>query len=105
MRKLLLLFSLLVLFNCGSSEPNESNAKEAARAAIIQNLKNPTDVKFHQNETIADLGYNTFEYKETLNATNSFGGSIKQTAVVKVKYLKGDASEVTNWTVVDIRFY
>jgi len=101
----LLLFSLTVLLSCGSSTPNESNAKEAARAAILQNLKNPINAKFHHNEIITALGDNTFEYKETINATNSFGGSIKQNAVVKVKWLKGDASEVSNWSILNIKFY
>lgn len=105
MKKLILLFSLLIVFNCGSSEPNESNAKQAARAAILQNLKQPQDVTFHHNETVLDLGHHTFEYQETINATNSFGGSIKQNAVVKIKWLKDDPSEVSNWSLIDIRFY
>ena len=105
MKKLLLLFICTALLSCGSSEPNEANAKEAARAAILQNLKNPTDVSFHHNEKIHDLGLNTFEYRETINATNSFGGSIKQNAVVKVKWLKDDAREVSNWSIIEFRLY
>jgi len=104
MNKFILISALFVIFSCGTSMPNESHAKEAARAAIIQNLKNPLDVKFHQNETVESLGDNTFEYTETINATNSFGGSIKQNAVVKVKWLKDDPDEVSNWTVLSIEF-
>ena len=105
MKKLLLLLSALLILSCGNSNPDESDAKEAARSAIIRNLKNPLDVKFHHNETISDLGDNTFEYRETFNATNSFGGSIKKNATVKVKWLKDDPSEISNWSVLDIRFY
>lgn len=104
MKKIILLLSLLALFGCGSSTPDASTAKEAARAAVLQNLKSPSATEFHQNEVVTNLGDNTFEYKETVNGTNSFGGSIKQDAVVKVKYLKDDPSEVTNWTVLDIQF-
>jgi len=104
MKKALLLFGLLAFFGCGNSEPDESDAKEAARAAILQNLKSPSDTKFHHNETVKILGDSTFEYRETINATNSFGGSIKQDAVVKVKFLQDDPSEVTNWSILDIQF-
>lgn len=104
MKKTFLLFSLLALFACGSSTPDESDAKEAARAAIIQNLKSPSDANFHHNEVVKDLGNSTFEYKETVNATNSFGGSIKQDVTVKVKWLGGDPSEVTSWSILDIQF-
>lgn len=104
MKKVFLLFSLMAIISCGSSTPDESDAKEAARSAILQNLKNPIDMTFHQNEEIKDLGDNTFEYKETINATNSYGGSIAQNAIVKVKWLKGDPSDVTNWTILDIQF-
>ena len=103
MKKLLLII-LLALLSCSNSLPDESDAKEAARAAILQNLKSPLDAKFHHNETINKISNNTFEYKETINAKNSFGGSIKQTAIVKVKWLKDDPSEVTNWTVLNIEF-
>ncbi|AUS04508.1 hypothetical protein [Pseudotamlana carrageenivorans] len=105
MRKLLLIFGLLAFFSCTSSEPNEANAKNAARSAIIQKVKNPTDLKFHHNEVISNLGYNTFQYQETINATNGFGGSIKKNAVVKVKWIKGDASEVSSWIIEDIYIY
>ena len=104
MRKAFLLLSFLAFISCGNSTPDESNAKEAARAAVLQNLKNPIDMTFHQNDVVKDLGDNTFEYKETINATNSFGGSIKQDVTVQVKWLKDDPSEVSNWTVVDIQF-
>lgn len=104
MKKVFLLFSLLALFGCGSSTPDESDAKEAARAAVIQNLKSPADAKFHQNDVVKELGDNTYEYKETVNATNSFGGSIKQDVTAKVKWIGGDPSEVTSWTILDIQF-
>ena len=104
MKKSILLFGLLAMFSCGNSEPDESDAKEAARAAILQHLKNPIDAKFHHNETIKTLGDSTFEYKETINATNGFGGSIKQDAFVKIKFLQDDPEEVTNWTILDIQF-
>lgn len=104
MKKLILLLSFLAIISCGDSTPNESDAKEAARSAVLQNVKNPTDLTFHQNDVVKDLGANTFEYKETINATNSFGGSIKQDVTVQVKWLKDDPSEASNWTVVDIQF-
>lgn len=104
MKKIFLLLTLFALISCGHSAPDESDAKEAARAAVLQNLKNPVDMKFHQNDVVKDLGDNTFEYKETINASNSFGGSIKQNVVIKVKWLKDDPSEASNWTVLDLRF-
>ncbi len=104
MKKLLLSLIFLALIGCGNSTPDESDAKEAARAAILQNLKNPIDITFHQNEVVTEFADNIFEYKETINATNSFGGSIKQDVTVQVKWLKDDPSEVSNWTVVDIQF-
>lgn len=102
MKKLILLLSFIVI-SCGHSTPNESDAKEAARAALIQQLKNPTGLTFFQNDKVMDIGGNTFVYNETISATNSFGGVITQNAIVKVKWLKDDPSEVSNWTVVDFQ--
>ena len=104
MKKIISILSLLALISCGNSTPDESDAKEAARAAIIQSLKDPNSAKFHHNEIINDLGDNTFQYTETIGATNSFGGVITQNAIVKVKWLKDDPSEVTNWSVVNLQF-
>ncbi|WP_131387679.1 hypothetical protein [Flavobacterium suncheonense] len=104
MKKVILFLSILVFIGCGNSEPNESNAKEAARAAIIHNLKNINSANFHQNEVIADLGGGVYQYKETVNATNNFGGSIANDVTVKVKYVGGDASEVSSWSILDIQF-
>lgn len=103
MKKLIVLILAFSIFSCGSSTPNESDAKQAARAAIIHSLKNP-DAKFHQNETIQDLGDGTFLYKESINATNSYGGSIAQNVTAKVKWNGGDPSEVQSWSVVDLEF-
>jgi hypothetical protein len=104
MKKVILLFNLLALFSCSSSSPSDSDVKEAARAAILQNLKSPTQTSFHHNEVIEKLEENTFQYKETINATNSFGGSIKQDATVKIKWLNKNPSVITNWSVIDIQF-
>jgi hypothetical protein len=102
MKKTFLLFSLLALFSCGSSTPDESDAKEAARAAILERLKNPLDARFHQNETIKDLGKGAYLYTETVNSTNSFGGSISQNVTLEVKWLGEDPSNVENWVVMNI---
>lgn len=103
MKKAILLLSFLALMSCGNSTPDESDVKDAARAAIIQNLKNPS-AEFHHNEVVKDLGNGTFEYAEAVNATNSFGGVIAQNVTAKIKWLGGDPSEVSNWTIVDIQF-
>lgn len=104
MKKTILALIFLSLISCVSTTPDEADAKEAARSAILQNLKNPIDAKFHHNEIVKALGGNTFEYTETVNATNGFGGSIAQNATVKVKWLKDDPSEPSNWSIVDIQF-
>ncbi len=104
MKKAILLLSFLAFISCGNSTPNESDAKEVARAAVLQNIKNPVGMTFHQNDVVTEFADNVFEYKETINATNSFGGSIKQDVTVQVKWIKDDPSEVSNWTVVDIQF-
>lgn len=104
MKKVLLIFITIAFASCGNSKADSSDAKKAARAAVLQYLKNPVNMEFHQNEIVTDIGDNTFEYKETINGTNSFGGSIKQDAIVKVKWLKDDPSEVTNWSILDIQF-
>ena len=99
-----MLIAFLSFIGCGNSTPDESDAKEAARAAVLQNLKSPSGAKFHQNETVKDLGDNTFEYVETVEATNSFGGTIAQNATAKIKWNGGDPSEVQNWSVIDVQF-
>lgn len=104
MKKVILLLGFLAFISCGHSTPDESDAKEAARSAILQNLKNPIDMTFHQNDVVKYLGDSIYEYKETINATNGFGGSIRQDVTVKVKWLKDDPSEVSNWSIVDIQF-
>lgn len=90
--------------SCGHSTPNESDAKEAARAAIIHSLKDPMSAQFHHNETIKNLGNNLFQYTETVNAKNSFGGSIAQNVSVKVQWISGDPSEVENWKFSELQF-
>ena len=104
MKKLLLVLVIFFFISCGNSTPDKSDAKEAARAAIIHNLKDTMSDTFHQIEVVTDLGNNTFQYVETVGATNSFGGVITQNAVVKVKWLKDDPSEVSNWSIVNIEF-
>lgn len=104
MKKALLLLSILFLIRCGNSTPDESDVKDASRAAILQALKNPTDAEFHHNESVKDLGDGTFEYAESVNATNSFGGKLAQNATVKVKWNGGDPSEVQNWSILDVQF-
>lgn len=104
MKKVFLFISFLAIIGCGNSTPDESDAKDVARSVILQNLKNPIDANFHHNEIIKTLGDSTFEYTETINATNSYGGSIKQDAFVKIKFLQDDPSEITNWTILDIQF-
>jgi len=93
----------LLLTSCVHSTPNNSDAKEAARAAIIHNLKDPTSAKFYHNETINNIGNNTFVYTETLIATNSFGGSIVQNVTVKVKWKGGNPSKIENWEWSDLQ--
>lgn len=104
MKKVLLSISFLALISCGSSIADESNAKEAARAAILNKLTSPSSAKFHHNEVVKKIDDSTFNYTETIESTNSFGGMIAQNAIVKVKWISGDASEVTNWSVLDIQF-
>lgn len=103
MKKLALLLTFLVLISCGGSTPNDADAKQAARAAIIQSLKNP-DANFHQNETIQSLGDGIYIYKESVNATNSYGGTIAQNVTAKVKWNGDDPSQVQNWSIIDLQF-
>lgn len=104
MKKIIFTFIAFTFISCGESTPDESDAKEAARATIIHNLKDPSSAEFHHNEIVKDLGNNIFEYTETVNATNSFGGKIKQDVTVKVKWNGGDPSEVNNWSSLELNF-
>lgn len=105
MKNIILVLSLFIAISCGDSKPNESDAKEAARAAIIHNLINPSGVKFYHDEIVKDLGNGEFEYSETVDATNTFGGSIAQKATAKIKWNGGDPSKMENWSVLDVQFY
>ena len=104
MKKLFLTFSFLTLISCGNSTPDNSDVKDVARVVIMSNLKDPTTTKFHHNENVKDLGDSTFVYTETINATNSFGGSIAQNATITIKWAGGEPSEITNWRIVDTQF-
>lgn len=103
MKKLLLL-SLIGLMSCSNSTPDDGNVKDAARAAILHNLKDLNSAKFHHNEIVSDLGNNIYTYTETVNATNSFGGSIANNAIVKLKWNGGDPSEVSSYQLIDLQF-
>ena len=99
------IITLLLLTSCGgNSTPDNSDAKEAARAAIIHNLKDPMSAKFHHDEVIKKIGDSTFLFTETVNATNSFGGSVAQIATVEVIWKGGDPSVVENWTFSKLQF-
>jgi hypothetical protein len=104
MKKNILLLSFLAIISCGNSTPDESDIKDVARTVILRNLKDLNSVKFHHNEIFNDLGDNIFEYKETVNATNGFGGSIANNVTVKVKWLGGDPSEIESYSLIDIQF-
>ena len=104
MKNLILLLSFLAFMSCGNSTPDNSDVKDAARAAILHSLKNPTDAKFHHNEVVKDLGDGQFQYTETVNATNSFGGNIAQNVMAKIKWNGGDPSEISNWSIIDMQF-
>lgn len=104
MKKVLLSISFLALISCGSSIADESNAKEAARAAILNKLTSPSSAKFHHNEVVKKIDDSTFNYTETIESTNSFGGMIAQNVNTTVKWKGGDASEATNWVIIDIQF-
>ena len=104
MKKLLAVAGVLLLCNCSSKTADEANVKEAARAAIIHNLKSPSSVKFHHNEYVKQIDDSTFIYTETIEATNTYGGLIAQNAYTTVKWKGGDASDVDNWNVLDLQF-
>lgn len=103
MKKIIVLLFCLTLFACSHSTPNDSDVKEAARAAILHSMKDPTSTKFHHNEQISDLGNGMYNYIETVNGTNSFGGSIANNVVVKLKWNGQDPSEISNWILVEIQ--
>ncbi|MFZ4522984.1 MAG: hypothetical protein ACOYNC_14840 [Bacteroidales bacterium] len=102
---LITIISFFLLTSCGgNSAPDNSDAKEAARAAIIHSLKDPKSASFHHDEVIKKYGDSTFLYTETVNATNSFGGSIAQIVTIEVKWTGGDPSVVENWTFSKLQF-
>lgn len=101
MKKILLLFCATLLISCGDSTPDNSDVKNAARAVIIHDLKDPRSAEFHHNEVITKTGDSVFIYKETVNATNSFGGSIANDAIIIVKWRGGNPSDIENWYVID----
>lgn len=103
MKKLFLLTVFFIAIACGSSTPSDSDVKNAARAAILHNIKDPTSAKFHQNDQVQDLGDNTYSYSESVNATNSFGGSVAQNVFVKLKWTGNDPSEVGSYQLLDLR--
>lgn len=104
MKKLLLFISLATLLSCSNSTPDKSDVKDAARAAILHHLKDMNSAKFHHNEIVSDIGNNTYTYTETVNATNSFGGSVAQNVVVKLKWNGGDTSDVSSYSLLDLQF-
>lgn len=104
MKKIMWAIVGIIMISCGNSTPDESDVKDVARAAILHSLKNPTDAKLHHNEVVKDLGNNQYQYVETVNATNAFGGSIAQNVMVKVKWNGKDPSELENWILLDIQF-
>ena len=102
MKKILLAFSILLLLNCSNSSPSDSDVKSAARAAILHNLQDLNSAKFHHNEAITDLGNGSYQYQETINANNAFGGAIRKNAVVTIHWNGGDPSEVSSYTVANL---
>ena len=106
MRNLILIpVIIFFLLSCdGNSAPESNDAKEAARAAIIHNLKDPKSVKFHHDEVIKKIDDSSFLYTETVNASNSYGGSIAQIVTIEVNYRGGDPSTVENWSYTNLQF-
>ena len=104
MKKLLFIITLTLLISCEHSTPNNSDVKNTARAVIIHNLKNLNSAKFHHNEVIKKTSDNVFIYYETVNATNSFGGSIAKNAIITIKWMGNNPSNIENWTIIDAQF-
>ena len=104
MKKIILILSLLALLSCGSSTPDESDVKDVARTVILRSVKNIKSTEFYHNEIITTYQDSLFDYKETISATNSFGGAIDQVVTTRLKWNGGNPSEITNWAVIDIQF-
>lgn len=104
MKKVFYYLSFIALISCGNSTPDESDVKDVARIVILRNVKNMKSTEFYHNEIITTYQDSLFDYKETISATNSFGGAIDQVVTTRLKWNGGDPSEITNWSLVDIQF-
>lgn len=117
MKKLFLILTLGILFNCCSNQKDyvpdlktkEGIERFADRASIIakdfikQNLKSPSTSKF----PISDFSYSnpdadkkTIIIKSYVDAENSFGAILRKNYYVKLRFKSGDWADIQNWELL-----
>lgn len=119
MKKLLVI--LLIFFGC-TSEPKDYepdfNTQEgieefASRASIIardyvkENLKSPSTAKFpfsNYSYSNPDKEKRIIGIKSYVDAQNSFGGTMRETYHIKLKFKSGDWADRNNWELISLIF-
>jgi len=84
--------------------PEASDLKEAARAQIIHNLKDPTSPEFFNNGKFTKETDSIYIYTESLKALNGFGLKVPQDAYVKLKWTGSDPDEIDSYILLDLKF-
>lgn len=119
MKKLLLFFTALIILSCDDSKPyqpdfsTKDGREDFARKAWVmtpefvkQNLQSPSTAKFPFSDyTFSDpKSDNSIIIKSYVDAQNSFGGTLRETFFINLKFNGGDWSDINNWSLINIRF-
>jgi hypothetical protein len=121
MKKLIFLASIAITITSCSLGPQkfpdfsttEGKNDFAQKASVIsqyfvkQNLKSPSTANFpFNNYSWSDPNETnkSIIIKSYVDAQNEFGGLIRNTYVINIKYKGGDWSDTNNWDMIDIKF-
>lgn len=101
MKRILFLPLVILMFSCGSSEPNPCLMSEDF---IKKELKFPNEAKFSildcSSEKNADGSYTILRKVE---AKNAFGMQSSYIYKVTMNYNGGIPTDIKNWSLVDMR--
>jgi hypothetical protein len=87
-----------------NSIPDNSDVKNIARLAILNNVLDVKGSNFHHNEEIVKINDSLYIYTETITTNNQYGAYIANNVRLELKWNGNNPSNNTSWTYSKLQF-
>ena len=102
MKKIILIFSIVLFLSCGDS--NKPNACVISEDFIKQDLNNPLTAEFSSFDCSAEENVDgTYTVLRKVSAANSFGVSKEYIYKVRLSFNGAEWTDKSNWTLIDMK--